>query len=192
VPCTTGSHSSPGTPPGYRASSWRCTAPTSQRGHSPQRARDCTTRSVTCSAAGSTCRTRRPTPLCCHMFSPLTRRTPPTPRPGWPPRSAARRRWRVWRSCAGRSAHHAPCAMSVSRRLDRWCIRSRPDGQRAIQPPSTARTWPFTYAAAGEARNTTTLPMSCGFPQRPAGIRVESCSMRRGSDSSAVFMSVAM
>ena len=76
--------------------------------------------------------------------------------------------------------------------VGRWRIRGRSGDQRAIQPPSTASTWPCTYAAAEEARNTTTLPMSCGCPQRPAGIRVESCSMRTGSDSSAVFMSVTM
>lgn len=42
---------------------------------------------------------------------------------------------------------------------------------RATHPPSTARTCPWTYAAASEARNTTTSPMSSGVPQRPAGIR---------------------
>ena len=68
---------------------------------------------------------------------------------------------------------------TTARAGDQHGLRRRP--HRASQPPSTATTWPCTYAAAGEARNTTAPPMSSGVPQRPAGMRAEICADRAGS-----------
>ena len=39
------------------------------------------------------------------------------------------------------------------------------------RPPSTASTWPLTYAPALDARNTTAPPSSSGLAQRPSGVR---------------------
>jgi unsaturated rhamnogalacturonyl hydrolase len=64
--------------------------------------------------------------------------------------------------------------------------------QRPIQPPSTTSTWPWTYADAGELRNTTAPTTSSGSPQRPAGMRSRIWRERSGSTRRASVLSVLM
>jgi transposase len=72
------------------------------------------------------------------------------------------------------------------------CTSGHGECQRASQPPSTARTWPWTHAAAGLHRKTTAPATSSGRPQRPAGMRMLICSLRTGSARSGAVWSVAM
>src|SRR5215468_4215717 len=58
-------------------------------------------------------------------------------------------------------------------------------------PPSTVSTWPFTYDAASEARNTAAPPISRGSAQRPSGVRRQTHSLNSLLAMSAVFSSVA-
>jgi IS605 OrfB family transposase len=91
------------------------------------------------------------------------------------------------RAGLARAVAYVPAAES------RW-LRTSGHGecQRASQPPSTARTWPWTHAAAGLHRKTTAPATSSGRPQRPAGMRTLICSLRTGSAMSGAVWSVAM
>ena len=57
-------------------------------------------------------------------------------------------------------------------------------------PPSTWRTWPVTYAAAGEHSQTTAPAMSSGVPALPSGICAAMPSI--AFSETAAVMSVAM
>ena len=54
--------------------------------------------------------------------------------------------------------------------------------------PSTTRISPLTYWLASLARNTIGPAKSCGWPQRPAGMRSEIWRRRVGSARSLVFL----
>ena len=71
-------------PAASRAASRPCTAPTWPPWRSRRPAPACTTRSATCSAGCTTCRTRRRTPWCCRTCSPSTPRPSPRSSGGWP------------------------------------------------------------------------------------------------------------
>jgi hypothetical protein len=48
----------------------------------------------------------------------------------------------------------------------------QPGGRyQAVQPPSTATTWPVTYADASDASQVTTPRKSSSVPIRPSGVR---------------------
>ena len=59
------------------------------------------------------------------------------------------------------------------------------------RPPSTAKTWPVTYDAAGEARNTAAPPSSSGSARRLIGVRSSTHFVNAASASNALLNSVA-
>ena len=86
------------------AASRRCTAPTCRPWPSPRPDRDCTTRSATCSAGCSTCRTPRRMPSCCRTCWPSTLRPCPTSTLGWQRPSGATPPWPACNGCGRRSS----------------------------------------------------------------------------------------
>lgn len=54
---------------------------------------------------------------------------------------------------------------------------------KQVNPPSTTRMLPVTYAAASLAKNTAAPCSSCGSPARPIGTRSSIFSQRTGSSS---------
>ncbi len=157
-------------------SSRPCTGPTWPRSRSRRPAPACTTRSATCSAGCTTCRTRRRTPWCCRTCSPST--PPPSPRSSGGSAAAfeapsALEGLRRLRSAAGRSARPAGLRPARGRhpRRRRRRARDRP----ARQPQTGDRGEPRGTAARRLGGTGTTMTLDEQYRTvsgRAAGPRV--------------------
>ena len=75
----------------------------------------------------------------------------------------------------GATMDTAPCgpeALTAGLRTDAGVGRRTPGRQIVVNPPSTSRLWPVTYADASEARNTTAPLRSSLSIMRPIGTRL--------------------
>ena len=114
---------------------------------------DCTTRSATCWAAPTICRTLRRTPPCCPTCWRSTGPRHRMPSTGSPPRSAATGRSTAWKTCAASSTRRGRCATTASPRMrsPKRPRRSCPPSRRAIPARSPSPTWSACSAPHGQA-----------------------------------------